>query len=230
MRKPTSLTALICVLYTVPVELAPSPVLANELDEVLPGAVRQKQSHVMRSYDYRDLIACWEQLAIQLEDGEDIDSTRLQVVSETDLSREMTSLDSVKRRSLVLCVRGKVRLKFDETVAHNLQSGGDDFVWALKVLDWENRLMVAVSKAAGWSEMQNYYEKEAIISKQIVRGEISISEYLRMAKQNETQLAAALSTEASLQSIHEENFTELKPLCDEVASSLIGRAKIAASE
>jgi hypothetical protein len=182
------------------------------------------------SHDYRDLIECWEQLAIQLEDGQEIGSTTLQVIPENDWSRDIISLDPVKRRSLLLCVRGTISVDFQETVADNLLPGGDDFAWALKVQAWENHLMVEIAMAADWFEMQEYYGQEALISQKLIRGEIGTSEYRQLAKRNEVRLAATLSPEMSQQSIHARNFTELKALCDEVAFSIIGRAKTAASE
>lgn len=182
------------------------------------------------SHDYRDLIECWEQLADQLEKGLEIFPAKRPGFQWSDLPGVFVSLDPVQRKSLVLCVRGRVSTNFKETVAHNLRSGGNDAAWALKVHASENYLMVEVAEAAGWSGMQDYYEREARASKKLVRGEIAFSEYRQVAKQNEGRLATVLAPEASRQSVHESNFSRLDQLCDEVALAVIGRAKYAASQ
>ena len=181
-------------------------------------------------HDYRDLIECWEQLAAQLEKGKEIVPAKRKSFHWSELPSRFSSLDPVQKRSLVLCVRGRVSTNFKETVAHNLRSGGNDAAWALKVHASENYLMVEVAEAAGWSGMQDYYEREARASKKLVRGEIAFSEYRQVAKQNEGRLATVLAPEASRQTVHESNFSRLDQLCDEVALAVIGRAKYAASQ
>lgn len=265
--------------------LAPSPVIADELDELLAAAMRLKQAHVERSYekcrssgssdvacrdeleslhpreisalariaanegsvgeseirnamancynpsrDYRDLLECWEQLATDLERGEAVVPATRQGFQWSELSGRVGSLDPVQRKSLVLCVRGKVSTNFEETVAHNLRSGGGDATWALKVHAFENHLMVEVAEAAGWSGMQDYYEQEANAAAKLIRGEIEFSQYRQMAMQNEGRLATVLAQETSRHSVHENNFSILKEPCDDVASAVIGRAKAAASQ
>lgn len=265
--------------------LAPRPIFAGELDELLGAAMRLKQAHVERSYekcrsggssdaacrdeleslhpreisalarivanmakvseseiskamancydpshDYRDLIECREQLADQLEKGKSVVSAKRQGFQWGDLSNLVSSLDPVQRKSLVLCVRGTVSTNFEETVEHNLTSGGDDATWALKVYAFENHLMAEVAEAAGWSGMQEYYEHEAHASAKLIRGEIEFSQYGQIVKQNEGRLATVLAPETSQQSVHESNFSILREPCDVVASAVIGRAKAAASQ
>lgn len=265
--------------------LAPSPIIADELDELLAAAMRLKQAHVERSYekcrssgssdaacrdeleslhpreisalariaanvgsvgeseisnamgscydpshDYRDLIECQEQIAVQLEKGEAVAPDKPQRFRWSDLSDLAGSLDPVQRKSLVLCVRGTVSMNFEKTVAHNLRSGGDDATWALKVHAFENHLMVEVAAAAGWSGMRDYYKQEAHDVAKLIRGEIEFSQYRQMAKQNKGRLATVLAPETSRHSVHENNFSILKEPCDDVASAVIGRAKAAASQ
>lgn len=265
--------------------LAPPPIIAGELDELLAATMRLKQAHVDRSYekcrssgssdaacrdeleslhpreisalariaanvesvgeseissamancynplrDYRDLVECWEQLATHLERGEAVVPATRQGFQWSELSGRVGSLDPLQRKSLVLCVRGKVSMNFEETVAHNLRPGGEEAMWALKVHAFENHLMVEVAEAAGWSEMQDYYEQEANAAAKLIRGEIELSQHRQMAKQNEGRLATVLAPETSRLSVHENNFSILKEPCDDVASAVIGRAKGFASQ
>ncbi len=182
------------------------------------------------SHDYQDLIECWERLATHLDQEQEIVLTKQQSFQLSDLPSKLSSLDPLERKSLVLCVRAAVKTNFKETVAHNLQAGGAEATWALKVSALESYFMIDVARAAGWAEMKEYYSYEARDLEALIRNKIDSIEYRQAAKRNERRLASALAPETSRQSLHASNFSKLSELCDDVATAVIGKAKVAASQ
>ncbi|MEL7453073.1 MAG: hypothetical protein AAGJ50_06860 [Pseudomonadota bacterium] len=182
------------------------------------------------AHNYLDLIECWERLADRLEQGQEIDVDEDQKFRWENLSTAFAPLSSIKRRTLVLCIRGTIKRNFEDTVAHNLGAGGSDTTWALKVSAIESQMMIEVAQAASWAGLRTYYDHEAKSLEALIQGTIGLEEYRGLAKQNEQRLTTALAPEAANMAMHSRNFVELEALCADVAAVLIGRAKAIASQ
>ncbi|WP_156958802.1 hypothetical protein [Labrenzia sp. DG1229] len=183
-------------------------------------------------HDYLDLIECWELLATKMAAGEDIKpEVPKPVVGLSERAGEIFSeLPPTQQKSIVLCVRGRVNINFQDTVAHNLKLGGSDALWALKINGFENAQMSRLAKAANWTEMTGYYEMEADNASKLIRGEIGFEKYRLLSKDSQKLLSAALTRESSWQSAHNRNFQKFARECEELATKIIGSAKVAASE
>ncbi|WP_417681266.1 hypothetical protein [Roseibium sp.] len=183
------------------------------------------------AHDYRDLIECWERLASKMTAGQNIEPEAPKpVVSLSEKAAELFSkLASVEQKSVILCVRGRVNLNYRDTVAHNLQLGGSDALWALKIYGIENAQMSRLAKAANWTVMASYYELEAENVSKLIRGEIEFDNYRTISKDSQKLLSAALAPESSKQYVHSRNFEKFADECGELATEVIGSAKVAAS-
>lgn len=183
-------------------------------------------------HDYLDLIECWELLAAKMAAGEDITPEPPKPVAGlSERAGEIfAELTPTQQKSVVLCVRGKVNINYRDTVAHNLKLGGSDALWALKINGIENGQMSILAKAANWTEMTGYYEMEADNVTKLIRGEIGFDKYRLLSKDSQKLLSAALAPESSWQSAHNRNFQKFARECDELATKIIGSAKVAASE
>jgi hypothetical protein len=94
-------------------------------------------------------------------------------------------------------VRGKVSINYRDTVAHNLQIGGSDALWALKINGFESAQLSNLAEAASWTELASYYSVEAENVTKLIRGEINIDTYHWASKENESPLETALAPEMS---------------------------------
>lgn len=182
-------------------------------------------------HDYLDLIECWELLATKMAAGEDIKPDAPKpVASLSDIAREIFSeLTPTQQKSVVLCVRGRVSINYKETVAHNLKLGGSNALWALKINGFENAQMSILAKSANWTKMTGYFEMEADNVSKLIRGEIDFDKYRLLSKNSQEFLSAALAPERSWQSAHGRNFQKFARECEELASKIIGSAKVAAA-
>ncbi len=146
-----------------------------------------------------------------------------------EITKQLNSLEELERKSTVLCVRGTVAVNYSKTVSHNLAKGGSDATWALKINAVESAYMAQLADYAGWTELKNYYDIEAQNTSKLIRGEFNIDAYKAASKTNERPLANALAPEMARQDYHSANFIKLKTVCDSIAKSIIGMAKIRAS-
>lgn len=184
------------------------------------------------AHDYLDLIECWELLATKMASGKNIKPDPPQpVTSLSKRAREIFSeLTPTQQKSIVLCVRGRVNINYQDTVAHNLKLGRSDALWALKINGFENTQMSRLAKAANWTVMAGYYEMETDNVSKLIRGNIGFDKYRLLSRDSQKLLSAALAPESSWQSAHNRNFQKFARECEELATKVIGNAKAAASK
>jgi hypothetical protein len=181
------------------------------------------------SHDYKDLIACWEQLAGKMEVGQ-----KLEVKPDEDVfplgTMELTGLTPFEQKSVVLCVRGTINKNYSDTVANALKMGGREGLWALKVHGLENMQMSELARAAKWTEMESYYRTETINVEKLIRGQSSNDAYMLASKNNESNIKRTLEPEIARQSEHARNFQKLASVCKGISSTIISKAKAGASD
>lgn len=184
------------------------------------------------AHDYLELIECWELLAAKMAAGESIKTDAPEPVANLSERAVEVFLDltPTQKKSVVLCVRGRLNINFDETVAHNLERGGSDALWALKIYAFESAHMAELAQTAGWLDLARYYEMEADNVTKLIRGEIEFESYQMFSKDSEKLLNAVLAPENSGQSAHERNFQDFSRECNELSDKIIGAAKISASK
>jgi hypothetical protein len=141
-----------------------------------------------------------------------------------------SEITAIEKRSVVLCVRGKVSINYKDTVAHNLQIGGSDALWAMKINALENVQMSGLAEAASWTELKKFYDIEAENITQIIRGKTNLNEYLLASKENQRLLKTALTPELLRQAEHDRNFKKYSDECEKLSTKLIGNTKALASE
>lgn len=188
------------------------------------------------SHNYLDYIECSELLASKMAAGEDIeldepkpDASLVETLTEK-AAAVFLQLTPTKKRSIVLCVRERVNINFQETVAHNLNGEGDDVLWALKIYALESAQISELAALADWVELAGYYDKEAGDAEKLIRGEIELDTYKSFSKDNDKMLGETLASERSWWSAHQRNFQYFSRECDELSVIIVGNAKIAASQ
>ncbi|MER9227731.1 hypothetical protein NKI39_19205 [Mesorhizobium sp. M0664] len=209
------------------------------LQGILRSATRYDQFEVSEAMascygqtrDYKEVIECWERLAVKMTAGEDIknDASVKQTSLPADPKGELAGLTSAEKRSVVLCVRGAISTNYRDTVAHNLQKGGNDTAWALKVSGFESAQMNELAKAADWPDMVTYYQAETDAAEKLIQGKLSWGGYGNAERQNNGVLKKIFDSDPIGLDEHKRNFQKFEAVCKDISSSFIVRAKGSAS-
>lgn len=145
-------------------------------------------------------------------------------ISYDSLISKLQDLPRLEKNILLILVQGRISINNDETISNSLFKGGEDRLWALKVLAGENTLMENVAKRINLNGLENYYRKETEYTVSAILGKIDFDAYLNLLNSNQAQLKKVISEveDGSVnyrKRVYEENANLIKNLSNFIIAS-----------
>jgi hypothetical protein len=176
-----------------------------------------------RSLTSYHFIECVERFSKQMIFG----ALNSDMLSETakNASQYFDDIEYFEKKALFLCIRGQVELNYARTVEHNLEKGGDDALWAMKVQAVEFYMLKELASLALWREIVKYYDLETNNITQYIRGEIDKILYNNNKKNNKEIFIAEYNLLKHRELELVKVFDKYHNICRELSNKIIINAK-----
>jgi hypothetical protein len=126
-----------------------------------------------------------------------------------------------EQKLMLVCLRGEFTLNHQRTVIPNAGDSREKFLWSLKIYARVHFRMSMFADSIGWTEASEYLRTEATNMENLINGKITTDEYNTKYDQNWPNWVEAIKT-----LVEAKPTEELRMICKEISTQVIGEAKL----